>query len=58
MYFCVYHGTDLSKKEAETKILSEKLQVANSKLFESRNKIQQLQQELKNVHKVTSKILF
>ncbi|XP_026288049.1 polyamine-modulated factor 1-binding protein 1-like isoform X2 [Frankliniella occidentalis] len=42
----------LTRKEAEIKSLSEKLSATNGKLFECRNKVQHLQQELKNAHKV------
>ena len=43
----------LAKKDAELKTLCDKLHATNGKLFESRNKIQQLQHELKNAHKVS-----
>lgn len=49
---CVYADV-LSKKEGELKALSDKLHATNGKLFECRNRIQQLHQELKNAHKVT-----
>ncbi|XP_034242039.1 coiled-coil domain-containing protein 13-like [Thrips palmi] len=42
----------LARKEAEIKSVSDKLHSTNSKLFECRNKLQHLQQELKNAHKV------
>ncbi|KAJ1526862.1 hypothetical protein ONE63_008420 [Megalurothrips usitatus] len=42
----------LTRKEAEIKTLSDKIHVTNSKLFEARNKILHLQQEMKSVHKI------
>ncbi|KAK3930550.1 Coiled-coil domain-containing protein 13 [Frankliniella fusca] len=42
----------LNRKEAEIKSLSDKLSATNGKLFDCRNRVQHLQQELKNAHKV------